>query len=68
MWIVFTEIHNENGVERWYYGKWSDRDRANEVALELGGEWPIYHCVCAEADAEKFGIQNLNSNWQERRK
>lgn len=24
--------------ELWFWGSWDDRDRANEVALEIGGE------------------------------
>lgn len=56
-YIVYTEIL-ENGVERWYYGTY-DYDRANEVALELGSEYPIYHCVCALEDAERMGVKNL---------
>lgn len=65
MWVVYTEIHEDGDhllpgeVERWYYGRWADRDKANEVAIELGNEWPTYHCVCAEEDAEKLGIQNM---------
>ena len=58
-YIVYTEIHTENGVERWYYGTWSNKDTANEVALELGGAWPTYHCVVEADRAEAFGIQNL---------
>ena len=57
-YIVYTEILENGKVERWYYGTYN-RDRANEVALELGGEYPIYHCVCALADAERMGVQNL---------
>lgn len=57
MYIVYTEIH-ENGIERWYYGTY-DRHTANEVALALGGEYPIYHCVCKAEEADAFGILNL---------
>lgn len=24
--------------EKWYWGSWDDRDRANEVAIQIGGE------------------------------
>ncbi len=37
MYIVYAEIHKDGKVERWYYGTWADRDRANEVALDLDG-------------------------------
>ena len=59
MYIVFSEIHKDGKVERWYYGTWPDRNSANEVALELGNNWPVYHCVCPEEEAEEFGIQNM---------
>jgi len=58
MYIVYTQIHND-GVQRWYYGTYADRDRANEVALELGGSYPVYHCVCSIEEAETLGIQNM---------
>ena len=56
-YIVYTEIHHDE-VERWYYGTY-DREKANDVALEMGGAYPIYHCVCKEEDAEELNIQNL---------
>ena len=59
MYIVYTEIHKDGEVERWYYGTWPTRDWANKTALELGNKWPVYHCVCPEDEAEEFGIQNL---------
>lgn len=62
-YIVYTEVHNwDNGtVERWYYGCWADRDKANEVALELGCDRAegIWHCVCREDEAEGLGIHNM---------
>ena len=66
-YIVYTEIHHEHGSpenehpERWYYGTY-DYTKANEVALELGGKWPIYHCVCEEELAKYLGIQNMPKN------
>ena len=59
MYVVYTEIHENGQVERWYYGTYDTSNRANEVALMLGGEWPIYHCVCDADKAKDFGIQNL---------
>ena len=35
--IVVREIFTEEGIERWFYGAWNDRNTANEVALEVGG-------------------------------
>lgn len=31
-WVV-----NRVNGELWFWGAWNDRDRANEVALEIGG-------------------------------
>lgn len=59
MYIVYSEIHKDGKVERWYYGTWADRDRANEVAIDLDGHWPIYYGVCREDEAEELGVQNL---------
>ena len=59
MYIVYSEIHKDGKVERWYYGTWADRDRANEVAMDLDGHWPIYYDVCREDEAEELGVQNL---------
>lgn len=56
--VVYTETITENGIERWYYGTY-DEDRANKVALELGGEYPTYHCVCREDEVEELEIKNL---------
>lgn len=59
-YIVYTEIHGNNGdTERWYYGIWEDRNEANEVALELGGEYPVYHNVCPLSQAKELRIQNM---------
>lgn len=57
--MVITENYTENGIERWYYGTWQNRDRANEAALELGGEWPTCHCVIPAAEAEAYEVKNL---------
>lgn len=59
-YVVYTKIHKEDGtIERWYYGVYKNEDRANEVALELGGEYPVYHCICEEEEAKNYGIMNL---------
>lgn len=54
MYIVFTEIFTEEGIERWYYGTYS-HDRANEVAWELGD----FHGICPVEEAEEWGVLNL---------
>lgn len=59
MYIVYSEIHKEPGIERWFYGFWKNRDQANQAALELNGHWPIYYCVCEEKEAKKLGIMNI---------
>ena len=53
MFTVYREIFTENGIERYYFGNYSNRNRANEVALEEGC------CVCEAERAEEFGIRNL---------
>ena len=59
-YVVYTKIHKEDSsIEKWYYGVYSDSNRANEVALELGAEYPVYHCVCKEDEVKKQGILNL---------
>ena len=58
MFIVYTEILG-NGVERWYYGTYESREEANEVAYELGGKYPIFHCVCATNEAKDYEVMNL---------
>ena len=64
MYIIYTEIFPEDytkPVERWYYGTYSDRDQANEIAIALNeGAGPrIYRCVCDASEARKLGIRNL---------
>ena len=66
-YIIYTEIINSNGIERWYYGA-DFRTRANELAMELGSTYDpearerISHCVCKASDAESLGIKNLYNN------
>ena len=59
MYIVYTEIIDDDEIERWYYGMYDDKNWANEVALELGGKFPVYHCVCREDEVKGLGIKNL---------
>ena len=63
-YIVYTEIINRNGLERWYYGTY-DHERANEVTIDLGSSYDheeresVAHCVCKACEAEAFGVLNL---------
>ena len=61
MYIIYTEIRHDGSVQRWYYGTYADRDRANEIALEMNehSESNIRRCVCEESKAESFGIMNM---------
>ena len=61
--VVYTEIHENRTVERWYYGTY-DYERANQVAIELGIEpHHIYHCVCAKNEARALKVLNLPDNF-----
>jgi len=57
--VVYTEIHKNGKMERWYYGVYSDHNRANDVAYELGHGDGIWHCVCDEADVHELNIKNV---------
>lgn len=39
---AYTVVKDEgDGITKWFYGTWDDINKANEVALEIGGEvWP----------------------------
>lgn len=63
MFVVYTEIfHENNNVERWFYGRYPSRNRANEVAMMLGREYPIFHCVVPEEEAIALGVKNMPNN------
>ena len=59
MYTVFTEIFTENGIERWFYGRY-EHERANEVAYELGQNWTdrIFHSICPTEEEAEWGILN----------
>lgn len=59
-YIVYTEIHTGGDMERWYYGTY-DRNRANEVALSLGNDNGVWHCVCKTEEAKALNVLNLPS-------
>lgn len=63
-YVVYTQIHENGTIQNWYYGTYNSKDRANEVAKELGGKWPVYHCVCTKSEAMKGGIENLPLDWK----
>lgn len=62
-YVVYTEIHTNGGLDRWYYGTYT-RNRANEVALELGGEYPVFRCVCKATQVHDYSIKNLPDNFR----
>lgn len=35
MWQVFRVFLEDGELKEYYWGEWEDRDKANEVALEL---------------------------------
>ena len=35
MWQVFRVFWEDGELKEYYWGEWEDRDKANEVALEL---------------------------------
>lgn len=61
MWDVYTEIHKDGKCERWFYGRYESRERANEVALDLGVSYVerTWHCVCKSEDSASMGVKNL---------
>lgn len=60
MFMVITEDFScDNAITRWYYGTFTDRNRANEVAMELGNDYPFFHAVIPAEDAESWGVLNL---------
>lgn len=66
-YIVYTEIcsNYEHTPERFFYGLYDNRDRANEVAIDLGNDYDrgIFHYVCLDTDAETFHIQNYPTSF-----
>ena len=61
-YIVYTEIFNDLGVERYFFGEYPDRDRANAVAEHLNairGDDDTFYCVCSREVAEEMGVRNL---------
>ena len=53
MWIVYTEVITDGGYERWFYGKYESRRKANEVAShqnDLFRNSDAFFCVANEDD------------------
>ena len=59
MYMVITEIVNPDKTSRWYYGQYKDSNKANEVAISLGNEYPVFHSVIPSEQAAEFGVLNL---------
>ena len=57
--MVITELFDGRITERWYYGTWADRARAEEVAAELGHGLEVDHIVIRADEAEDWSVQNL---------
>lgn len=36
-YVVYTTEFVENNVVNWFYGAYTNRDRANEIAMKIGG-------------------------------
>ena len=50
-YVVVKEIH-DNGIERWFWGAYDDRNRANEAALDLTDRSARIWCVTIDLDSE----------------
>ena len=57
-YIVYTEIIGKT-IERWFYGKYSSEEKANEIALKLRNEYPTFHCVIEEDKIDGYNIKNI---------
>ena len=60
-YIVYTEIFLDE-VERYFFGEYPDRNRANAVAEHLNdikGDDDKFYCVCSREVAEEMGVRNL---------
>ena len=62
-YIVYTETFNDEGFNRYFFGEYPDRDRANSVAEHLndikGDDNDTFYCVCSREVAEEMGVMNL---------
>jgi hypothetical protein len=58
-YMVITELFDDRITERWYYGTWADRARAEEVAAELGHGLEVDHIVIRADEARDWDVQNL---------
>ncbi len=61
MWVVYTEIITDGGYERWFYGKYESKRKANEVAIdrnEMFSNSSTFFCVCNEDDPIMNTVNN----------
>ncbi len=60
-YIIYREIFEDGNMERWFYSYNSNRDQANELAIQLNryGNPDVWACVCKASEAKAFGIKNL---------
>lgn len=61
MFVVYTELFENGERERWFYGCYGSRERANDVAYELGQNWEtkVFHSICSLEEAVEYGIKNM---------
>ena len=64
MWIVYSERFCDKGADRWFYGAYKDRDKANAIAHGLNFTFKDiadgYYCVAEDKDPIVETIQNMN--------
>ena len=63
-YIIYTDIHHNGSIQRWFYGIYNNRDVANAEAQRMNEEYNlpsqgIYRCVCKAEDAGKMGVMNM---------
>ena len=61
MWIVYSESFKNGQPDRWYYGRYEDRDHANRVAIdlnEMSSDSSTFFCVCNEDDPIMNTVNN----------
>ena len=62
MWMIYSERFVDNKAVRWFYGTYADRDRANELALQLKDQYRdpnLWFCVIPAEDAEAYGVRGV---------
>ena len=66
MWIVYSEIFDDCLPERYFYGSFDDRNKANEIAEKLNQQNDtrtnidrVFYGVCDYKDAVAIEVQEL---------